>query len=332
MLAALDQTLKPPKNRKKKSQNVKLPEVPLNLLRNVVYTSVVAAPIASQVRFRHTKHWDPKFKELRRRKFAKIELPDFDGDRNSDKLTPDEIRAKMKERGIQPIRPWSEKPMYISCTGGVFEPYVPPEGDGKISLVTLGGAKQNLELLSKKSKSMLAMRKIRSFDEDFDATDFAAEAQNIYIKAHQALAGKDKNTLHQCATERAYALMVDNTRFSTIRWQFLKSLEPPRVVHVRCTDVVTKDNVFAQVTVRFHTQQTLAVYDRFGRLAHGSEVVTKDVLEYVVFEKHLANQYGLWRIHEKIIPDWMPKPEPANRTYLKEIVEAPEQTAVQAST
>ena len=28
---------------------------------------------------------------------------------------------------------------------------------------------------------------------------------------------------------------------------------------------------------------------RFGRLIHGSEVVAKDVLEYVVFEKHLSN-------------------------------------------
>ena len=28
---------------------------------------------------------------------------------------------------------------------------------------------------------------------------------------------------------------------------------------------------------------------RFGRLIHGSETVAKDVLEFVVFEKHLSN-------------------------------------------
>lgn len=50
----------------------------------------------------------------------------------------------------------------------------------------------------------------------------------------------------------------------------------------------------------------MAIYDRFGRLSHGSEVVAKDVLEYVVFEKHVANQYGGWRVHGKIIPDWAP--------------------------
>jgi len=43
-------------------------------------------------------------------------------------------------------------------------------------------------------------------------------------------------------------------------------------------------------------------------------VVAKDVLEYVVFEKHIVNQYGMWRIHGKIIPDWMPPKEPATVT------------------
>lgn len=52
---------------------------------------------------------------------------------------------------------------------------------------------------------------------------------------------------------------------------------------------------------------------------YGSEVVAKDVLEYVVFEKHIANTYGLWRIHEKIVPDWMPPREPGKRTYFKPI-------------
>ena len=46
---------------------------------------------------------------------------------------------------------------------------------------------------------------------------------------------------------------------------------------------------------------------RFGRLLHGNENIAKDVLEYCVFEKHLSNVYGVWRLHSKIIPDWMPK-------------------------
>lgn len=59
------------------------------------------------------------------------------------------------------------------------------------------------------------------------------------------------------------------------------------------------------------------MYDRFGRLIHGSEILGKDVLEYVVFEKHLSNLYGSWRLHDKIIPDWAPPKDPSKLTRVK---------------
>lgn len=75
--------------------------------------------------------------------------------------------------------------------------------------------------------------------------------------------------------------------------------------------------------------QTLSVFDRFGRLMFGSDVVAKDVLEYVVYEKHIVNQYGMWRIHGKIIPDWMPSKEPLRLTNLINL-ECETETAVAA--
>ncbi len=98
------------------------------------------------------------------------------------------------------------------------------------------------------------------------------------------------------------------------------------ILQVRTQSVFDKTNLFAQVTVRFNTQQamklssaiiytysiwgiavvfqTLAVFDRFGRLIHGGRDSARDVLEYVVFERHLANIYGRWRMHAKIVPEW----------------------------
>lgn len=200
-------------------------------------------------------------------------------------------------------------------TSGILEAYIPPEGDGKLSAFTTGGAKQKIQLLEKKSKSMLAIRKIRSFDEEFDPVQFAVAAQDIYIQSHEALIARDKYRLRTLVTERAYPEMMHNVRYTTIRWKFLKSLEPPRVVHARQTNLVSEQNLFAQITVRFHTQQTLAVYDRFGRLMHGSEILAKDVLEYVVFEKNISNEYGVWRLHHKIIPDWAEPKQPTLTTY-----------------
>lgn len=76
----------------------------------------------------------------------------------------------------------------------------------------------------------------------------------------------------------------------------------------------------------------LAIYDRFGRLMHGSEILAKDVLEYVVFEKHLANEYGVWRMHDKIIPDWLPPKEPTRITHKQVKSEETEVVVAETST
>ncbi|XP_044265050.1 probable 39S ribosomal protein L45, mitochondrial [Tribolium madens] len=277
--------------------------------------------LVPQCRERHTKHWDPKWKSLRRQKVMKVDLPKFR--EKPEDLTEDQMRAKLKEHGLLPPRPWVEKPFFISSTGGIFEPYVPPEGDGKISPIHMQGAKQKLQFLEKKSKTMMAIRKIRMFEEEFDTTAFCKEAEEIYVKMHELMAKKDWENITDYVTERAYPEVIHNVENKTIHWKFIKNIELPRVVHARCTDVITKENVFGQTTVRFHTQQMLAVYDRFGRLMHGSEIIAKDVLEYIVFEKHLANVYGKWRIQGKIIPDWLPPKQPSETTYIKPVEETP---------
>lgn len=51
-------------------------------------------------------------------------------------MTKEEIRSMMKEKGLSPSKPWLERPFFASTTGDVFEPYIPPEGDGKVSFIT----------------------------------------------------------------------------------------------------------------------------------------------------------------------------------------------------
>ena len=50
---------------------------------------------------------------------------------------------------------------------------------------------------------------------------------------------------------------------------------------------------------------------------YGSEHLIKDVLEYVIFEKHIVNEYGRWRVHGKIVPTWLPEREPLITTIRK---------------
>ena len=108
--------------------------------------------------------------------------------------------------------------------------------------------------------------------------------------------------------------MVWDIKYKTVRWSFVESLEPPQVVQVCCSNLLNQGNIYSQVTVRKHTRQTLAIYDRFGRLMYGQEDVPRDVLEYVVFEKHLVNPYGSWRMHGKITPPWATHKQPILKT------------------
>lgn len=114
---------------------------------------------------------------------------------------------------------------------------------------------QSLTFLGKKSKTMMAVRKIRQYEEDFDVPAFCKVATEIYIKMHELLAKRDKENLIDYVTEKAYSEALHNIERKTIRWAFIKEIELPRVVHARTTHIITKENIFAQLTIRFHTQQ-----------------------------------------------------------------------------
>lgn len=291
----------------------------MNIIKNtqLLASKLNVLPFNVQLPRNIAKHWNPKWKKYRKEKVIKVDLSQFEKKSEDDEISKEEKRSKMKERGIFPQKPWQEKPMYISATGNVFEPYVPPEGDGKFSAISKAGAKQNVEVMAKKTKSWQAVKKIRKYEEEFDAREFPDQAMRIYIEAHTALVKKDEPELSNWVTEKLFPEMLMNMEYKTIVWKFIKSLEPARVVYARCQPLISETNMFAQVTVRFHTQQILAVYDRFGRLMSGSEILAKDVLEYLVLEKHLSNEYGRWRLHSKIIPPWMPLRSNMAKTFVK---------------
>ncbi|XP_069733342.1 large ribosomal subunit protein mL45 [Phaenicophaeus curvirostris] len=231
-------------------------------------------------------------------------------------MTPEEKERRLKSLGPMFPEEHVERTFYLACTGDIIDPYIPPEGDARLTSLSKDGMKQRMEKLKQTAASQLALRKIKDHDPNFSTKTFPEKAQEIFIEAHNSLANFNKQKLHSLVTERCYPEMVRGNRYKTIRWSFVESLEPPRVVHVRCDSIVNRGNLYGQVTVRMHTRQILAIYDRFGRLMYGGEQVPKDVLEYVVFEKYLVNPYGTWRMHGKIVPEWAPPKEPIVKTVM----------------
>ncbi|KAM7121101.1 LOW QUALITY PROTEIN: large ribosomal subunit protein mL45-like [Molossus nigricans] len=174
-------------------------------------------------------------------------------------------------------------------------------GHQEKALETRELARMNISQLieiANKDGGLSRIRKIREYDANFKIEDFPEKAKDIFIEAHLCL--KD---------------MVWDLQYKIVRWSFVESLEPAQVVQVHCSSKVNQGNI-CEVTIRMHTRQTLAICDRFGRLMYGQEDVLKDVLEYVVFEKHLTNPYGRWRMHGKIIPPWAPPKQPILKTVM----------------
>ncbi|XP_051956863.1 39S ribosomal protein L45, mitochondrial-like [Xyrauchen texanus] len=235
---------------------------------------------------------------------------------NVKKKTQAEQEAQARAAGVVVRQQYMERAINIACTAGIFDPYVPPEGDARLSTLSKEGLKQRTEQLRQSAASQLANRKIKDHDPDFSTKEFPARAQEIFIEAHAALTQFNKEKLHSLVTERCYPEMVRGNRYKTLRWRFIESLEPPRVVHARCPDMISKGNLYAQVTLRMHSRQTLAIYDRFGRLMLGDEEEPRDVLEYLVLERHLVNPYGCWRLHGKIVPAWAPPKDPIIKTVM----------------
>ncbi|UYV65122.1 MRPL45 [Cordylochernes scorpioides] len=297
------------------------------------------------------KHYNQKWRKHRGEKVFKIKLPDFEEFRQGNNMSPDEMRSYMKEKGVVPSRPWNERPMYLSCTSGIIEPYIPPEKDEKYSVVSKAGAKQKYEWGKKKFSSHQAVKSLRVFEEEFDVSTFLDEASKIYVDAHKALceghkqsvnthvginqsliqnkeltanlccSRYDEDKLHRLVTDHCYSELCYQTNLKTMHWDMVETLERPRMVNCFVSPEEDFHDTFGQITVRFHTLQKLAVYDRFGRLIYGSEDASKRVLEYVVFEKQLSNQYGTWKLHSKIIPKWAPtkdQPIPTRAIKLEE--------------
>ncbi len=105
-------------------------------------------------------------------------------------------------------------------------------------------------------------------------------------------------------------------RYKTLRWKWIEEIEPSYVVAIKSGEIL-KGMTMAQITIRMHSKQTCAIYDRFGRLMFGNETIPKDILEYIVFERVLTFPYSQWRVHSKIIPSWLPATDPLLYTFEK---------------
>uniref|UniRef100_A0A915DVK0 Large ribosomal subunit protein mL45 n=1 Tax=Ditylenchus dipsaci TaxID=166011 RepID=A0A915DVK0_9BILA len=267
---------------------------------------------------RNTHVNEKMFRKLRGMKTLRIELPDDVERREQDKMTADELRVSLLKKNINPYkevapREWNEHQLTLQSFYAVVDPYAAPE---EMSF-QVNQIKEDMK--NKYYNYFQGVRRIKKKVgfETFSAKTFGATAEDVYVSAFKALTQRNKKLLHNYVTEHAFVKLWPDVENGTVVWELVRFVEPSRVIAVRCADSPPKSgNDIAQVTVRMHSEQKLAIYDRFGHLLLGSETEVKSCVEYVVFENHIASVDGKWRFHDKVYPHWLKPKQSILRTDL----------------
>ncbi|CAJ0937523.1 unnamed protein product, partial [Mesorhabditis belari] len=262
---------------------------------------------------RNTHVNERAFRKLRGKKTILMDLPDHEEQKELDSLPPDRLRIELLKKGINPYkdispRVWQEAQTTTSSFYAVIDPYVTLEeklpfwtnqpidnGKAKFKELTQAG-------LHRWHTYRNGTRRIKNKEgfASFSKKTFGPTAEHVYVEAHKALMARNRPELLKLITEHAFQKMWPDVDEGSIKWELVEVLEPHQVVSVRCSDMPYQSgNDIAQVTVRMHTKQKLALYDRFGKLILGSETQPREVVEYVVFENHIAVVDGTWRLHDK---------------------------------
>eukprot|EP00729_Bicosta_minor_P018878 gene18878-9198_t len=182
--------------------------------------------------------------------------------------------------------------------GQIIDTFSPAEWSPQHPFYTADGLKRkwkNFMDMVRSTYSVALMKKQGLAD--FNAMEFAEEAQALLVSVDRAFARKDPESVRDLLTDTAYMELRRAMSSKKLgQYSFHGEVERPRVVYTRSfkQDKDDKD-LFTQVTVRVKTSQSLNNGPR------------KDVLEFIVLERYMKeDDLGKWRICGKLPPP-MPK-------------------------
>jgi len=201
---------------------------------------------------------------------------------------------------------FSEMGIHVESPGSIFSDYVPYEKKAPFFMPL--GAKQRWEAFRAFLSSTYSFVKIRKRI-DFETSTFAREVQKQFIDTNKALQLENSKVADRILEEKMVLVLGHRlkTRFrdpaKKVYWRFGAELSRPRIVHARVGAMGEKKEAsWAQITVRLHTQQMIALTDRYDRLISGSKKTPKEMLDFIVMERNLGDPYSQWRICGKLEP------------------------------
>ena len=140
----------------------------------------------------------------------KVDLPDFDKMRQeNDRLSPDQVRPMLKDRGIIPQRMLDERELFNTSTNREIEPFVSPRANWKSSLFTdnlrspligsMNSADTQRELGAIQSGGMFlqSKRQFHAAGSKIHYLDFRHRFRTNHLRLHLLLIRRQKMKKHK---------------------------------------------------------------------------------------------------------------------------------------
>lgn len=195
--------------------------------------------------------------------------------------------------------------LYISSPSQLISPFIPPVSHP--SIFSRSGIVSRFQSFKNKLVSLICAQQIRNklkpFKEKFNQRIFRSTAINLYTEINKAIANNDTSKLRQMITENMFTTLSrevglkERGKGNDLHALVWTGSVYPQIACVRFTRVsAEKLEDFAQVTVLFNGNQTLAVSDVTGKLVSS---VSSPVSEFWTFERHLQKHNSSWKLCAK---------------------------------
>ncbi|EDQ89156.1 uncharacterized protein MONBRDRAFT_25808 [Monosiga brevicollis MX1] len=205
-----------------------------------------------------------------------------------------------------------------SNLGQIHDVWVPVPAEFSAPLLSAEGLRQRWEHLKKRVYSTYSAGMLRRNEKDWQPIPFAQDAQDKYIAIAKSFASyvviklgvvpllnpfalpfsmsnPSKQTLRTLATDDCALRLRSEFASKPHTWKLLEVVERPQVVFVNLIPVNSKENLYAQITVKLHLKTELKYHK-------ASQPVINDIPEYIVLERHIVDSRSQWKIAGNIMP------------------------------
>ncbi|KAK9823749.1 hypothetical protein WJX72_005137 [[Myrmecia] bisecta] len=179
-----------------------------------------------------------------------------------------------------------------------------------IAWLTISGWKERWRRWLGGVKSIYTVAKCKKYIKGWSLPEFKKEALTDYERICKMLAAGDLTGLRQVVTPAVFSDLKRELKareaggWHSVRWALVERppLKKVEVVHGRLVAINPKDDksAFAQLTVRFKSQQTFAAYNAQKELVAGQPGHALAVEDVWVFERALGAPEARWRLAARL--------------------------------